>query len=585
MTRDQAQAEIVGIAGALAAQFPDSNGNLSAKVVPVSEFTTRDVTRPLYVLLAAVVLVVLIACGNVTNLLLARATTRTQEVAVRHALGAGRFRLVRQFITESIVLYAIGAGGALALASWGLTAVVALDPARIPRLADASIDGRVLAATLAMTLVSALIFGIAPAVQGASIGPAETLRSGRTSGPSAGRQRFRMAIVVAELALAVVLLVGSGLALRSLTRLAAVDPGFDANGQLTYGMVMPANRYMDHHRLIAFVERLTADLRASAGVRNAGATTHLPLSGQNLENGFTVQGFVPTQPGEVPVAGMRGVIGDYFEALGVPLKAGRFFTDADRQGTQPVSIVNEAFASRYWPGQNAIGKQLTEGGTDQPMRTVVGVIANIKHSGPIAEARPEVSIPYAQLEPQFMTTWARGLYYVVRADTPFSTTLAAVRARVGKADPAMPLIDPQPISALAYEAIAEPRFRTWLLSSFAALAVALATIGVFGVLAYFVTQRTREIGIRVALGATTSDIMRIVVVRGMSLAAVGIALGLGIAIPLAFSMRTLLFETAPLDVVTLAAVTMGLTGVAALASYIPARRALAIEPASALKLD
>jgi putative ABC transport system permease protein len=580
-TREQAQTEMVAIADALATQYPESNGNLSARTIPAGEFTVRNVAEPLYVLLAAVLLVVLIACGNVTNLLLARATTRTAEVAVRHALGAGRFRLIRQFIVESIVLYSVGAAGALALASWGLSGIVALDPAQIPRLGAATIDGRVLAATLTMTFIAALVFGIAPAVQGASVGPAEALRAGRTF----PRQRFRMAIVVAELALAVVLLVGSGLALRSLARLSGVDPGFDPDGQLTFGLVMPATRYGGDPAMIAFVERLTDELVSAPGVRDAGATTHLPMSGQNLENSFAVQGFVPAQPGDVPVAGMRGVTGDYFQALGVRLRAGRFFTSGDRRGSQPVAIVNEAFVARYWPGQDPIGRQLVEGDGGEPMRTVVGLIANIRHSGPAAEARPEVSLPYAQLDPGFMKTWGRGLYYVVSADVPANTTLTEMRARIAKLDPAMPLVEPQPISALAYAAIAEPRFRTWLLSGFAALAVTLATIGIFGVLAYFVTQRTREIGIRVALGATSNDIIRMVLRRGLTLTAIGIAVGIAIAIPMAISMQALLFDTAPVDVWTLAVVTVGLIAVATLASYVPARRALAIEPVSALKMN
>jgi putative ABC transport system permease protein len=585
VTPERAQSEMAGIAGALATQFAASNQNLSARVVPVKDYSVRDVRAPLYMLLASVALVVLIACGNVTNLLLARASARTREVAVRQALGASRYRLARQFLVESLALYGVGAIGGVALASWGLAGIVALDDVNVPRLAEASIDARVFAATLIVSFVTAVVFGLAPAAQGAVVGPAEALKAGgRSAGATPARQRFRMVVVVAELALAVVLLVGAGLTLRSLARLASVDPGFEADGQLTFGAVMSANRYPSHDEVIAQGQRIADALSAGAGVRAAGATTHLPLSGQNMENGFTVEGYTPRDPNDIPVAGMRGIVGNYFAALGIPLKAGRYFTAADRQGSQPVAIVNETFARTYWPGQDPIGRRLSEYGSNQ-MRTVVGVIADIHHMGPLAELRPEVDIPYGQLDPDLIKTWFRGLSYVVRSDAPWDTTVSGARAAVAAGDPVMPLIKIRPVAEWASDAIAEPRFRSWLLSGFAALAVALATVGVFGVLAYFVTQRTREIGIRVALGATSQDIVRMIMARGLIVAGVGIGIGLAAAVPLAIWLRTLLFGIEPADPLTLAGVAVGLTIVAALASYLPARRALRIEPVSALKLE
>ena len=585
VSADRARVEMTTITANLAREYPESNANLPAVVVSVKDNAVRDVREPLYMLLTAVALVVLIACGNVTNLLLARATGRAREVAVRQALGAGRARLVRQFLVESVVLYAIGAGGALALAAWGLAGIALVDLPQVPRLDQATIDGRVFAATLGIAFVTAVIFGIAPALQGSVVGPAEALRSGgRTSGGTPARQRARLAIVISELALAVVLLVGAGLALRSLARLGAVDPGFDADRQLTFGIVMTPARYGDAARMTTFASQLAERLESNAGVQAAGATTHLPLSGQNMENGFTVEGFVPSGPSDVPLAGMRGVVGSYFTALGVTLKAGRFFTDADREGSQPVAIVNELFARRYWPGQNPIGKHLSEYGNDL-RREVVGVIGDIRHAGPMAEIRPEVTIPYSQLSSGFLTTWSRGMTYVVRSDAPWGDIVQGARAAVASADPAMPLIEPKRISDLASNAIAQPRFRTWLLTAFALLAVVLAVVGVFGVLAYFVTQRAREIGIRVALGATSRDIVRMVLGRGMAVAAAGIVLGIAAAIPLAIWMRTLLFGIDPIDPLTLVSVAVGLAAVAALASYIPARRALRIEPSTALKSE
>ena len=582
---EQAHAEINGIAGALAAQYPDSNENLGARVTPLQDFVVRDVKTPLYVLLGAVGLVVLIACANVTNLLLARATARHREVAIRQALGAGRWRLIRQFLAETAVLYTIGAAGALALASWGTSALVALGPADIPRLADTALDGRVVVATLLLSLVTALVFGLAPAVQGAAADPAEALRAG---GPNASagraRQRFRIALVISEVALSVVLLVGAGLALHSLVRLTAVDHGFDADGQLSFSVVMSPRKYPTAPSLTAFTQRLSDQLAAMPGVEHAGSTTQLPLSGQNIENSFEVEGWMPAQPGDAVVAGMRGVTGNYFPALGARVKAGRVFTAADRVDSQPVAIVNEGFAQRYFGGKDPLGQRVKEGGADN-WRTVVGVIADVRHSGPAEEARPEVSMPYAQLEPGFMSTWTRGVYFVVRGKLPASALAASARTQVAELDPDMSLNEVQSMAALASDAVSEPRFRTILLGTFAGLAIALASIGVFGVLSYFVTQRTREIGIRVALGATSGDILRMIVGRGLALAGIGLALGLVAAVPLTRSMQSLLFEVKPLDVPTLAVVVVGLTLVAGLASYLPARRALRIEPMTALHLE
>jgi putative ABC transport system permease protein len=585
ITREQAGSEIRQIAAALAAEYPDSNGKTTARLVRLQDFTIRDVKTPLYVLLGAVGLVVLIACANVTNLLLARATARYREVAIRQAIGASRWRLVRQFLVETSVLYALGAAGALALASWGTSLVVSLGPGDIPRLADTSLDGRVLALTLLLSLATAISFGLAPALHGAAADPADALRSGgRSASAGRARQRLRTVLVVSEVALSVVLLIGAGLALHSLVRLTAVDPGFDADGQLTFSVVLPPRRYADAAAMSAVADRLTGSLSSIPGIAAAGFTTHLPLSGQNMENGFQVPGYVPREPGEVPIAGMRGVSSRYFAALGARLRSGRTFTDADRAASQPVAIVNEVFARRYWAGQDAIGRQLQEYGGNAP-RTVVGVIADVKHSGPAEEARPEVSLPYSQLDPAFMTTWSRGIYFVVRAAAPGAAIGSAVRGAVAGVDPDVSLNNVQSLASLASDAVSAPRFRTVLLATFAALAIALASIGVFGVLSYFVIQRTREIGIRVALGASSSDILRMVVGRGLGLAAVGLGIGLLAAIPLTRSMQTLLFEVKPLDIPTLAGVVLGLALVAALASYLPARRALRIEPMTALNLE
>ena len=584
----QAQAEMTAIADRLASQYPDTNRALGARVLPLRDQVIGDVRTALLVLLGAVGFVVLIACGNVTNLLLARATGRQRELAIRAALGAGNARLVRHLFTETAVLYAAGAIAAIVVASWALALVASLKPADIPRLADATIDGTVLSVTSLIALLTALVFGLAPAMHGACTDVSDALKSGaRTSGASRGRQRLRAGLVVGQLALSMVLLVGAGLAIRSFMRLTHVDPGFDADGQLTFGLVMPAARYPGAAEMRSFQSRLLADLAAAPAVRNAGATTHLPFSGQNLENGFTVDGFVVPPDGEGPVGGLRGIAGDYFAALGIPLKRGRAFTADDREGMPLVAIVNDTFARRYWPGQNAIGKRLRFGGpsSQDPWRVVVGVAGDVKHMGPAEETRPEVDLPFAQLDPGFMTTWARGPTIVLRGSLPVANLTSIARERVNAADATMPLINVQTMAELASDVVSQPRFRTVLLGAFAALALALATIGVFGVLSYFVSERAAEIGVRMALGAQPVDVVRMVVGKAVALAIVGMSIGLIAAVPLSRAMRALLFEAPPFDVVTFAIVGLGLVAVAALASYWPARRAARVDPVTALRME
>jgi len=582
---EQAQREVAMVASALASEYSATNSNMTARVTPLESFLVRDVETPLRILLAAVGLVVLIACANVTNLLLARASVRSREVAIRQALGAARWRLVRQFLVETLALYLVGACGALAVASWGIPVLLSFAPQDIPHLSDTSLDLRVLAATMLMSLACALIFGLAPAYHGGKVDPAQALRGGgRSASAARAGQRVRVALVVSELALSVVLLIGAGLMLRSLVRLTTVDPGFDADGQLTFSVVMMPRKYPDESSMLSLSERLSSQLASLPGVQHAGFTTHLPLSGQNLENGFEVDGYVPANADDNPVAGMRGVSEHYFAALGVRLKAGRVFTTIDRSNSQPVAIVNEAFARRYFGGSNPIGRRLREGGYPN-WRVVVGVISDVKHSGPAAEARPEVSLPYSQLTFGFLNAWARGIYVVVRGDTPASALVTPVRGVIQSLDPDMSMNRPRALAEFASEAISQPRFRTILLSAFAVLAIALASVGIFGVLSYFVTQRTREIGIRLALGASSADILRMVVGRGLFVTAAGLAIGMIAAIPLTRSLETLLFEVRPLDAATIAIVIVALALVAGLASYLPARRALRIAPITALQIE
>jgi len=532
ISREQAQGEMTAIAAALATEHPDTNEGLGVHVVGLTEDTVGAVRTALLVLLGAVGFVTLIACTNVTNLLLARATGRGREVAICAALGAGRLRLVRQFLVETIALYSIGAAGALAIASWGLALLVALNPGDVPRLADATLDARVLGATLGLSLVAALVFGLAPALHAARTDIADALKTGsRMAGSGAARQRLRSILVAGELALSVVLLVGAGLALRSFLQLERVDPGFRVDDQLTFTFVMPPAAYPSAARQIEFSRQLIDDLASLPGVEHVGATTQLPFSGQNADDGFDVEGFTPAFGSDQPVAGIRGVTSDYFAALGMKLEAGRTFSAADREGSMPVAIVNQAFARQFWNGQSPIGKRLREMGGDS-WRVVVGMVGDVRHSGPATEARPEVDFPYAQLDPGYITRWARGLSVVVAGALPSSALVPLVRARIAALDAAMPMNDVQPISTLAFQTVAQPRLRTVLMGTFALLALTLATVGVFGVLSYFVTHRTQEIGIRMALGAGAADVVRMVVRQGFTLAAIGITIGLVASVPL-----------------------------------------------------
>lgn len=582
---ERARAELDQIAAALATEYGDADADLGVRVQSLGEQRVAGVRTALLVLLGAVGFVVLIACANVTNLILARASGRQREMAIRVALGAGRFRVARQFLVEVLVLYAAGGAAALALAAWGIDLVKALNPGNIPRLGDASIDARVLAVTVATSLATAIVFSLAPALQASSASAGEALKSGGRSGAAGeSRTRLRSILVVAEVALSVVLLVGATLAFRSFVNLTHVDPGFDVGDQTTFGLVMTKTQYPDAARMLAFTRAVDEQVSATAGIRQAGATTHLPFSGQNLENGFEVDGFTASAAEPPPVAGMRGVTGRYFEAIGIPVKTGRAFNAADRDGGMPVAIVNETFARRYFNGRSAVGGRLRESGGGS-WRTVVGVIGDVKHAGPDGEARPEVDIPYAQLDPGFMNTWARGLTFVVRGQLPSSATTSLLRTRMAAIAPAMPLTAVQPLSALGASAVSQPRFRTVLLGAFAALALALAAVGLFGVLSYFVTQRTQEIGVRMALGARPGDLVRLVVGRGVGLSLVGIGIGLAAAMVLTRLMQQLLFQVAPTDAASFVVVAAALLAVAGAASYLPARRATRMDPMTALHQD
>ena len=578
---DAAASELRAIATAMAEAAPE-RGNASFIISSLTEETVGNIRDALKLLFAAVVLLLLIACGNVTSLLLARFSVRGQEVLVRAALGASRARLVRQFVIETLVLYTIGTAAGIILAVWLLNLVRSLGPAAIPRVNDVGLAMPVLLFTCATSLIAALVFGIVPAVQATRTGTASALRA-RAMTTSRSHQRIRSTIVVAQVAVALCLLTGASLVARSLMNLEGVDKGFDPRGRLTFNFVIPAARFPDPAAMHAFYRRIMEPLAARPEFGAVGTTTAFPLTGQDLENSFAVDGYVPPAPDQGPVAAMRGVSPGYTDAMGIPIRAGRALQATDDERGARVAVVNEAFVRRYLSGRDPIGSRVAEGGPEGGWRTVVGVAADVKHRGLAAEARPEVLIPYTQLDAGFLTMWARGVSVVVRTETDLSTAASVVRQQIRNVDPSLPLVEMKPVEDLVSESVAEPRFRTFLLASFALASVVLAAVGIFGVLSYLVSERTREIGIRMALGARPRMIFRDVLVQGGWLVGIGSVLGLAGGAALTQWIRTLLFQVSPTDPFTLAAATLGLAAIALIATLIPARRATRVNPLIALR--
>ncbi len=586
VTSAQADADMDAVAQGLARQFPDTHGDRGIQIASLLDETVGGVRRAVSLVFAGATLILLIACTNVTSLLLARFSTREREFGVRTALGAGRAQLIRQLTVETLVLYGIAGILGVLLANWLLQAVVALAPADLPRVQDIALLRPVVAFSFVTALPAALVFGLAPAwhaLRGTSAARVQALASrGTGSGPR--QQRARSVVLVAQVALAVVLVIGASLVGRSLLNLQRVQKGFDPTDVVTFDISLPAARFPDAPSMQMFYRRFREAFEAQEQLEAVGVTTHLPLSGQDLENGFTVSGYAPPSPGASPVAGLRGISPGYLAAMGIPLRLGRDFTAADREGAQPVVLVNETFARGYWPDADALGGQLSMGGSD-PWRTVVGIVADVKHRGLDAEARPEVLVPFPQLDPGFLTAWARGLSVVLRSGVAPETAIATAVRAMHLVDPALPAITPRPMAELVTEALGQPRFRTFLFSGFGLLALALAVMGTFGLMSYFVTQRRREFGVRIALGATPTDILRGVVLHGTRVVVAGLAIGAAAAVVLTRSMQAVLYGVRAHDPWTFVSA-IALLGMAAVAAcFWPARRATQVDPLTALRME
>jgi predicted permease len=586
VTVAQAQAEMDTLTARLRRDYPESyppNGGLTFGIVPLLEQVVGDVRRSLLVLLSAVGFVLLIACANVANLLLSRAVARQQEIAVRAALGASRWRIIRQLLSESLLLGLCGGALGVVLCLWSVNWIHALGTKSIPRLADIGIDGRVLLFTLLLSIFSGILFGLAPALRVSRIDLNTTLKdaSRGSAGTSAvwGRgNSLRRLLVISELALSVVLLIGAGLLIRSFDRLQNVAPGFNPNKVLTFELALNGHRYGDKQIINNTYRQLWSSLEQIPDVVAAGGTTALPLSQAFAWTPITVEGRTPL-PGEKFLnADARVVGGQYFQAMEIPLRSGRFFHEEDIEGKTPVALVDNFMAEQLWPGQEAVGKRIHMVESATPWLTVVGVVGRVKHES--LDSEPRIAFYLAQTQYP-----VRAMTLVLRSQGDPSAFSTAIRKELRGIDPDLPMYSVRTMNERIAESLARRKFSMLLLGFFAGVALALATIGIYGVMSYLVNQGTREIGIRMALGATQREILKLVVFQGMTLAVSGVAIGLVAAFLFSRLMRSLLFGVNAADPLTFGAISLLLTFVALLAIYIPAKRAARLDPVLCLRAE
>ena len=578
-----AQTEMKLLYSRMQAKYPGDQQVRPGVVEPLHAQLVGDYRQRLFVLLGAVGLVFLIACGNVANLLLARGGVRAREIALRAAIGAGRGRIVRQLLTETLVLTAVGGAFGAALAWIAVPVLVAASPEGVPRLHQARIDNVAIAFAFATAIFSALVAGLAPAVRAASADLRATLNEGGRTG-TGKRDRLRSTLVAAEVGLAIVLLVGAGLLVRSALHLQRVDPGFDPHGVVTARLTLPAARYEDPRRVVQSFEEVVAALAETPGMESAAASTMVPLTPGGNSNGllpegkaFDIKNTVQSSLGIVTL--------DYFTTLRIPLRRGRYFTLDDRRGAPPVMIVNESAARGLFPGEDPIGKRVgcCEGSPENPhWKTIVGVVANVHSRGPAADAQPEFFLPIAQA-PDVAWGWIqRTMTLVARSQSGDATAISGARAAVRRLDPSLPLYQVRSMDQRLRAAVAQARFNTLLMLVLSTIGLVLSAIGIYGVIAYFVSHRQQEIGIRMALGARGTDVVRLVVRQGMQPVAAGIALGLGGAYASSRLLTTYVHGVTTTDPVTFGAVVVVLTVVALVATTLPARRAVRVDPTRVL---
>ena len=577
VTVQQATDDLNAIEMRIGARFPDKLDGYSVVAVPLLDSMVDSVQRPLLILFGAVAFVLLIACVNVSNLLLARATTRTGEIAVRAALGAGRWRLVRQLLAESVALSLAGGAAGLLLASWGVRALMAVAPADLPRATAVEMDASVLAFSIGLSVLAGVLFGTVPAVIASRPDLAVFLRDvRRDGGSSGGRRRLRHVLVAAQVALALVLLTGAGLAIRSFQRLTQVDPGFRTENVLTVSLNLPEATYATLESHARFFRDYVERVQGLPGVTGAGAVSIAPVTRSGFGGSFTIVG--RPEGKDEGNAQVRSVTAGYMEALSIPLRAGRFLDARDSELAPRVALVSETAARRFWPGENPVGRQLrvhVNESVREP-REIVGIVGDVRTRGMELAPVPVIYVPHAQYGPESMSVMVR------TAGDPMAM-LPPLKATLKTLAPGVAFGNARLMEDLVATNVAQPRFRTLLLSIFAAVSLVLATVGLYGVVAFSVNQRRSELGLRMALGANPKDVLRLVLREGMMPVVAGIVLGLGGALLLAGVMESLLFGVEATDPLTFGGVALVLTVVALAACYVPARRATAVDPALTLR--
>jgi putative ABC transport system permease protein len=584
---EQARADMTAIAGALGEQYPNTNKEHWTTLRSLYDATVGDVRSLLLMLLAAVTFVLLIACANVANLLLTRASARQKEIAIRTALGASRLRVIRLLITESVMLALAGGALGLLTAYWGTGLALKALPDALPRVSDIHVDANVLLFTLVASIVTGIVFGLAPALQASNPNLNETLKEGGRSG-SSGRQGLRSVLVVVEIAISLVLLVGSGLLIRSFVALNQVSPGFDDRNILTFNLSLSTKEYAEAAKVRRFIKQFRESLEALPGVQAAATTELLPLGGSDSENQFFIVGRPKPSPSELPLAMFYITSPGYLRAMQIPLLKGRFFEESDTLSAAPVMVIDENMAAQYFPGEEPVGRYIgMPTGADKAIEfQIIGVVGHVKQENLDTVAGATVGaqmyMPYNQVPDEFVFP---GTTLVVKTQADAGSYLAAVRSTLASMGGNVTLSNAKTMEQLRGDLIADRRFTLILVGVFAALALVLAAIGIYGVISYSVAQRTREIGIRMALGANSRQILMLILGGGTRLAALGILLGAAGAFGLTRFIRSFLYGVSPSDPLTFAGISLILAMVALLASYVPARRAIKVDPNTALRYE
>ena len=578
ITIDQAQVDIATIASRLEQEHPTTNKNQGARVVSITDDTVGGLKRTLWLVFGAVVLVLLVACANVANLLLARATARYKEITIRAAIGAGRGRLIQQLLTESLILALLGGGVGLLLAVWGTKAIGSLASRINPVFENISVDTRTVLFTLSVSILTGIVFGLVPALQISKPNLARWLKEGRGSGGSASRNRFRGALVIAEVALTLVLLVCAGLLIRTVIRLRSVDAGFNAHNVLTMNIGLPSAKYPKPENVVAFFKEATDRIAALPGVKAAGITSVLPLSDNFDGRGLVVEDY-PKPKGEEISVDLYVVTPGYLSAMEIPLRHGRTISDHDTIESAKVAVINQRMAEQLWPNQDPVGRRIKFPGSEsnpQPWRTIVGVVNDVSQYSLYKEPPMQIYLPHSQFPTLFDSI-------VVKTQGDPYSVLGAVRREILSVDKDQAVYNVITLEELHRDSIALRRFLMLLLVVFAGLTLILAAVGIYGVMSYAVNQRTQEIGIRMALGARPADVLTLVVKGGIGLALGGVGIGVVIAFGLTRLMEALLFGVTPTDTLTFAFGSLAIITVAALACYVPARRATKVDPLIAMR--